>query len=262
MCRKEGQKSMAIPPGAWLRPLNDAPFQVLRLVCFPHSGGSAASYASWTTAVGPRVHLLAVQYPGRDDRFGEPPAAGVRERATSVAVELAQHEFLPTALFGHSLGALVAYETALALRDGGREPQCLAVSSSAPPRHAAGGRVRLADDAELWATVRGLGGIEPELVEDDELADLLLPCLRADIAANETYRPRPDAMPLSCPVRCYYGADDPLVDESRLGEWAAVSTGDFALRIRPGGHFHIFHETENLVADIMAGVTGTPDGEA
>jgi pyochelin biosynthesis protein PchC len=235
----------------WVRELAEgAPAPVLRLVCFPHSGGGPGSYAAWIDAVRRDVQLLGVRYPGREDRFHEPPAASVPDMGAAVAAELSRLDALPCALFGHSLGALVAYETALALRDRGQPPAYLFVSGALPPARAGGGRTHLAGDDELWSTVRELGGIDHTLVEDAELRELLLPTLRADIAVHETYRPSPDSAALSCPVRCYHGIGDPLVSAAELAEWANVSTGPFTLRSRQGAHFHLSHNPAELVEDI------------
>jgi pyochelin biosynthetic protein PchC len=180
--------------------------------------------------------------------------------AARAAAGLARLDPLSCALFGHSLGALVAYETARALRDAGRPPRHLLVSGAAPPKYAGGGRTHLASDGNLWSAVRALGALEPEIAEDDELADILLPALRADISAHERYRPRPGIVPLACPVRCYYGACDPLVDRDLLAGWADVSTGAFTLEARPGAHFYLFEDANGLAAEVMGAVAmpGSP----
>lgn len=178
--------------------------------------------------------------------------------ALSVAGELAGSRNVPCALFGHSLGALVAYETAIFLRDLGFAPSCLLVSGSLPPRQAGSRRLGLSSDGELWSAVCELGGIAPEIAAEDELVELLLPILRADISAHENYQPRADADPLSCPVRCYHGVDDPLVDVDRLAGWAEISTGEFTLHARKGGHFHPFTDPDSLVEDILTTLVARP----
>ncbi|MFJ2768454.1 thioesterase II family protein [Streptomyces sp. NPDC087300] len=237
----------------WVRTLRAAARPRARLVCFPHSGGSTASYAHWAAALPSDVELLAVQFPGRGDRFAERPSGSVRAMAAAVADELATAygnttyentayggtaEPAPTAFFGHSLGALVAYETALALRDAGCEPAHLLVSGCAAPHDVRDGGLHRADDTTLWETVTGLGGFEAEVAHDPELRDLLLPTLRADLTANETYRPHPVSGLLSCPVRCYFGRRDPLVDAGRVTEWGRVTAGAFTVLPHPGGHFY------------------------
>ncbi len=237
---------------SWLRTLRDVPCQRTRLVCFPHSGGYAMSYAPWTAAMPDDVQLAAVQYPGRGDRFGEPPAHSVQEMAACVAAEILGLEPSPCALFGHSLGALVAYETAIALRAAGQPSLQLAVSGSHPPRLAGGGSAHLASDDELWAAVRQMGGVDAEVASNGDLVSLLLPALRADIAMSETYQPQAADPPLACPVYCYYGTDDFLLDTALLPAWAEVTTGSCVLSRREGGHFEIFAKGNGIVEDVLA----------
>jgi pyochelin biosynthesis protein PchC len=235
----------------WVRSLITVADPTVRVVCFPHSGGSAAAFGDWATAMPPGVELVAVQYPGRGDRFVEPLVDDVAAMADHAAAELRR---LPTSdhvLFGHSLGALVAYETAMVLRDMGAEPSRLCASACLPPGQMANRHVHRAPDDEFWAALCRLGGIEPWIAENAELRELLSPALRSDLRAHATYRPRSGAEPLSCPVRCYHGVGDPLVDETRLTEWAGVTTGEFTLRVRTGGHFHLAAEVAELISDVL-----------
>ncbi|MFI1166617.1 thioesterase II family protein [Streptomyces sp. NPDC020801] len=235
----------------WVRSLAAVDRPDVRVVCFPHSGGSATAFSEWPAALPPGVSLVAVQYPGRGDRFGEPPMDDVTAMAGRAAAELLRLPPSEHVLFGHSLGALVAYETALVLRDAGEEPRRLCVSAALPPGTEGGDSIHLAPDDEFWATLCGLGGIEPGIAESAELRELLLPTLRSDLRAHATYRPRPGTPPLSCPVHCYHGVGDPLVDEARLAQWARVTSGEFTLSVRPGGHFHVATGVGELVADVV-----------
>ncbi|RNL73098.1 thioesterase [Streptomyces sp. I6] len=238
---------------SWVRSLNAADRPDARAVCcFPHSGGSAITFGGWSAAVPPDVSLMAVQYPGRGDRFAEPPVDDVAAMAGCAAAELLRLPPAGRLLFGHSLGALVAYETALLLRDAGEEPLALCVSAALPPGEMSNSGVHLAPDDEFWATLCELGGIEPAVADNAELRELLLPTLRSDLRTHANYRPRPGTRPLSCPVRCYHGAGDPLVDEERLEDWARVTSGGFTRTVRPGGHFHLTHDAEGLVADVLS----------
>ena len=235
----------------WVRSLITVAAPTLRVVCFPHSGGSVTAFGDWATAMPPGVELVAVQYPGRGDRFVEPPMDNVVAMAGHAAAELFRLPMSDHVLFGHSLGALVAYETALVLRDMGEEPSRLCASACLPPGHMEDGQIHLAPDGEFWATLCGLGGIEPGIAENAELRELLLPTLRSDLRAHATYQPRSGTKPLSCPVSCYHGVGDPLVDETRLEEWAGITSGEFTLRVRPGGHFHVATEVAELISDIL-----------
>ncbi|RPK57823.1 Phenyloxazoline synthase MbtB [Streptomyces sp. ADI96-02] len=236
----------------WVRSLTGIDGPGVRLVCFPHSGGSAIAFGEWAAAVPSGTALMAVQYPGRGDRFGEPPVDDVAAMADSAAAELLRLPPGDRVLFGHSLGALVAYETALLLRDAGEEPRALCVSAALPPGEMSERNVHLAPDDEFWATLHALGGIEPAVLENKELRELLLPMLRSDLRAHATYRPSPGAGPLSCPVRGYHGEGDPLVAEARLAGWARVTSGEYSGTVRPGGHFHVEHDVPGLVADVLS----------
>jgi pyochelin biosynthetic protein PchC len=235
-----------------VRALNSVECPADRLVCFPHSGGSAATYRGWSSAMPANTQLLAVQYPGHADRIAEAPASSIAEMGSRVAAELSQLDPARCALFGHSLGALVAYETARVLQENGSPAHCLFVSGAPAPWQAGGGSSHRLPDEKLWSALRDLGGIDPDIADDDELRDLLLPVLRSDITLNETYRPAPYPGPLHCRVRCYHNTEDPLVDGAHLGTWAAVGTGRFSMRAWPGGHFQFLSDSNELVGDIVA----------
>ncbi|WP_331743311.1 alpha/beta fold hydrolase (plasmid) [Streptomyces sp. NBC_01136] len=243
-------------PG-WIRPLNEVARPAARVVCLPHSGGSATSYSAWATVMPPDVELLAVQYPGRGDRCAEPLMGSIGEMSAHIAAQLLRltsDDPAPYALFGHSLGAMVAYETALVLRDRGCPPAYLFVSGSAAPGERRSLLTHRATDEELWSSVCALGGIDPAIAQNPELRELVLPALRADVRAGELYRPAPQVRPLPCPVRCYHSPEDPLTRDVDMSAWAARTTGPFSTRERPGGHFHLWIDTDELVGDILSAV--------
>ncbi|MFF8919352.1 thioesterase II family protein [Streptomyces sp. NPDC015032] len=232
--------------------MNNVVNPVVRVVCLPHSGGSAGSYAGWSAVTPPDVQLLAVQYPGRGDRLREAPVGSIAEMSAQVAAELLRLAPVDYALFGHSLGALVAYETALVMRDQGAPPQHLFVSSCTAPDDSRSGITHLASDDELWSSVGRLGGIEPEIAQNDELRDLVLPALRSDVRASETYRPSPTAEPLPCPVRCYHSPEDEFTRDAALAAWSRVTSAPFSVHERSGGHFHLWADPAELVGDLLA----------
>jgi len=236
----------------WVRVLNSVECPAVRLVCFPHSGGSAATYHAWSSAMDMNTELLAVQYPGQADRIAEEPASSIAEMASCVAAELSRLAPARCALFGHSLGALLAYETARMLQDHERPAHWLFVSGAPAPAHAGGGTKHRATDEELWSALLDLGGIEPAVADDAEFRDLVLPALRSYIALTENYRPAPHPEPLHCQVRCYYNTEDPLVDGTRLGAWAEVGTGSFSVRAWAGGHFRFLWDPAELIIDVVA----------
>ncbi|WP_416968201.1 thioesterase II family protein [Streptomyces sp. 4F14] len=219
----------------------------IRLFCFPHAGAGSGAYRAWIPALAPGIDVRPVELPGRDGRWAEPPRTSVSELAHGCAADAldalgTEAQPRPYALFGHSLGAVVAYETARVLLRRGRPPALLVVSGSEPPhRLTAPARPchRLPDDAFLGEVVR-LGGTPAGIREERELLRVLLPALRADFTAAETYRHRPDGLPLPVPIAVYAGADDQTLVQRRLDDWGQLTRFP-AVRHRrfPGTHFYL-----------------------
>lgn len=214
----------------------------LRLFCLPHAGGSAAAFRRWSDELPADVEVVGVQLPGRGARRGEPAHPDMRALATRLARELRGWDDRPFALFGHSMGALLAFEVARELRRWRRtDPEHLLVSALGAPHRDFQRRRDLhrASDEEIVDDLRRQGGIPSQLLERRDLLDAALPALRADLAACETYAYAEDT-PLECPVTAFGGRDDEMVDRSDLLAWRDLTTGRFSLRMLPGGHF--YHE--------------------
>ncbi|MFJ1749557.1 thioesterase II family protein [Streptomyces sp. NPDC088116] len=249
--------STAIPDpggaGSWLRRHRPRSAPRVRLVCLPHAGGSASAYHGWAAALPADVELVALQYPGRQDRFGEPCVEGMAEMADAVTAALLPLTDRPIALFGHSMGAAVAYEVALRLE--GRHqagPRHLFVSAQvAPSRWNRGEDLHLLDDASMVAGVGGLGGMDERVLTDPDLLPLSLPSLRADLRIIETYRPS-HRQRVRAPVTAYSGDSDAGVPVADLAAWSELTSTQFALRIFEGGHFYLLRQQRELLADITA----------
>ncbi|MFI9274500.1 thioesterase II family protein [Kitasatospora sp. NPDC052896] len=230
----------------WCRRFAPSPGAARRLVCFPHAGGSAVYFRPVATALSPRVEVIAVQYPGRQDRRLEPGIDDIGRLADRVVSALAPWRDTPLDLFGHSMGALVAFEVALRLERDGRPPARLFVSGRTAPTAPA----RLPvdpTDAELIADIRSLNGTGAEMLADDELLEMILPAVRNDYRAVTNYRGNPGAV-LSCPITALLGDRDPraTVDETR--DWQAHTTAGFDLRLFPGGHFYLTDRAPDVIA--------------
>ncbi|MEU1621687.1 alpha/beta fold hydrolase [Streptomyces sp. NPDC005722] len=226
-----------------------------KLYCFAHGGGSAAEYVRWArTLTGAELH--AVQLPGRGSRFGEPPLTSMETLVEALA---GQVEFgAPYTFFGHSLGALVAYELTCALREAGHRPPERLVLSGFPaphlPRTSRG--LHLLPDDELLAEVSRLhGGIPREVLDEPEMRALVAVPLRADYTVVETYRWR-DRPPLDVPVTVFGGRDD-RVGEEQLAAWQELTTAPVDVRTFPGGHFYL-REHNAVVLRALAARLRTP----
>lgn len=221
------------------------PDAAVRLYCFPHSGGSPGEFIRWSDRL-PEVEVLGVQSPGRGARLTEPALRDVRAIALALADSV--NFRAPFAFFGHSLGALVAYETTLELRAQGRALPGWLFVSACPGPHLPRHMAPLADlpDAEMLDRIeRHYGPLGIELSDDPELMALVLPAYRADFAAAEIYEYMPGA-PLNIPVTAAGGIDDE-VTENDLCAWAQHTTGPFTLNQYPGGHFYFRAQADALL---------------
>jgi pyochelin biosynthesis protein PchC len=238
--------------GAWLRAYRPSPAAGIQIVCFPHAGGSARFFRTWFDHLPPTVGLLAVQYPGRDDRINEEFASHVGLLAGQIVRALDQVTGPRLALFGHSLGAVVAYEVARRLEAGSASgPAALFVSGRPGPSHQREQNLHLADDEALWADVRRLRGTPDPLLDNPELRHLLAPALRADYRLSETYRPVAGPL-LRCPVIACLGSSDPEVTPTEASSWSEVTRGAFSLRVFSGDHFYLLPRAAEVTAMMLS----------
>jgi surfactin synthase thioesterase subunit len=246
--------TVSLEASAWIRRFHPAPSATARLVCFPHAGGSASYFHPVSAALAPAVEVLAVQYPGRQDRHTEPPVDDLFVLADRLAEVLAPEAEGPVAFFGHSMGASLAFEVARRLEARGTRLAHLFVSGRRAPSAPRDERIHELDDAGLLAEVGRQGGTAAQVLEDDELVRLVLPALRSDYKAAERYhyRPGPD---VGCPVLALLGDSDPKVTEAEARQWASHTSGGFELKTYPGGHFYLneHHAAVNrLIGDRLA----------
>lgn len=226
----------------------------VRLVCFPHAGGTAAFYTAWARALESEpIEVVAAELAGRDAVSGEEPSVDLEHIVNSFVDAIGAVANQPYALFGHSLGALIAFEVARRLRDGSSSrPLHLFVSGAFAPQSSnpLTPLRSIAGDAQfLEAVASRYGGVPRIVLEQAELRASIVPALRADLELTETYAYRPEP-PLACPITAYAGSADPIVSDEGLVQWRAQTTAEFSWQRFDGGHFYLNRARDALLADI------------
>jgi surfactin synthase thioesterase subunit len=224
------------------------PGAVRRLICFPYAGAGASVYREWVSDAD--FDVLPVRLPGRETRLGEPP----REQMDALADELAEaldpvldREFC---FYGHSMGAVLAYEVARRLQDDSSKcPTILFVAASAAPGNTPPSQLQSVarlPDRDLVDVLAGYFGVD-EALRHPELIDLLLPALRGDFMLLESYRPGP-VEPLPYPIVGLYGKEDLHHDREVLAGWRDLTGSSFTLEAMSGNHFFAASEPERVMA--------------
>ncbi|MQS10796.1 thioesterase [Streptomyces kaniharaensis] len=248
--------SSAAVDSPWFRRFRPADSAPARIVFFPHAGGAASFFVDYATALSPYADVLAVQYPGRQNRFVEPAVDSVEELAEQVYRELRPWADRPLTLFGHSLGSAVCFEVARRFaRDGVAGPEHLFVSAGRAPSRPRDTEVHLLSDDGLIAEIGRLGGTDERLLADPELRALILPALRADYTAIETYRCAPDAT-VPQPITALVGDSDDRATVDDASPWAGHTTGGFDLRVFRGGHFYLTEQAPAVLELLTAHLRG------
>ena len=232
----------------WIIPIRIG-LDCIRLICFPYAGGGPQIFFPWRSGLSGTIGIYGVQLPGRGRRLSEPPLTGVEAIVAAVAEVIEPMLDHPIALFGHSMGGLLAFELArYCRRRTGVEPNWLFVSGYQAP-HVPHSRdiVHHLADVEFLDEIRRLAGTPFEILENDEVWQLLLPTLRADFAAVETYTYRPEP-PLSCPIVVFGGLQDRHFPVDSLDAWREQTTGSFSRHLLPGGHFFLRDSEADLLA--------------
>jgi medium-chain acyl-[acyl-carrier-protein] hydrolase len=218
------------------------------------------SYAAWPELLEGKADVWAVQYPGRENRLSEPPIRSVELLSGQLAEAIRAENDKPVVFFGHSLGSLVAFETARALRGlqtagpihlfvSGREGPN--TNDPEPPMH------RLPDGELISELNRRYGnGIPAAVLAEPSLLRVFLPVLRADLEMNETYR-YVTGEPLTCPISAFGGRRDRKVGEVGLGGWRQETRGFFSMRMFEGDHFFVSQKRPQVIAAILEALQAT-----
>lgn len=239
--------------GAWVRRSAGSTTPWARLFCFPHAGGGASAFNGWRKLLPAGVELAAVQLPGREDRQNEAPCQRIDALMPALLSHIAPLTGLPFLFYGHSLGAIVAFDLIREMRRYGLAMPCaLLVSGRRAPQlplsHEAYG---LATDRLFEDYLRLMGATPEAILQRPHWRDRLFPTIRADLNMSDLYEYREEP-PLGCPIHCFPGRDDPLVSATEWRGWAAQTGTGFAHTELPGGHFFAAAEQAAIAREAVA----------
>lgn len=219
-----------------------------RLFLFPYAGGAPSSFNKWATEFPNDIEVSIVHYPGRGSRFNEPPIKELFVLVEKIANAVQPELDKPFFFFGHSFGAMLAFELARRISP---QPQILFVSACGAPHIQNLNRpIHDLSDSEFIKSLQELNGLSTEVASNAELMELLLPVLRADFEAIEKYQYTSTEHRLECPIIAFGGSEDFHVDRARLDAWEHHTNVNFKSKIFPSDHFFI-NTARRLVIDSM-----------
>lgn len=225
------------------------PDPAARLVCLPYAGGSAGYFRPTALALDSSVDVVAMQYPGRQDRRTETPISDLSVLADRIHAVLGAEPDLPLTLFGHSMGAALAFEVARRFEADGRAPVHVFVSGRRAPSTHRDESIHRRDDAGILDELRRMDGTAAVLLQDDELMRAALPALRADYTAIENYGPT-DAVLATTPITALTGDADPKATVAEVDAWRRHTAGAFELKVYRGGHFFLADHAAEINATL------------
>ena len=232
------------------------PYPTVRLFCFPYAGGSSQLFRKWHEELPPAVEVCPIELPGRNSRMAEPPFTQLGPLVEAIAGGIRSRLDKPFALFGHSVGALIAFELArlLAKNDGPGPIHLFVAACHAPHLPDPYPALHALPESEFEAGLRSLNGTRSEVLNNPELMQLLRPVLRADLEVSETYTYRAGP-PLQCPITALGGLQEKRIGRELLQCWSDHTTAAFAVRMLPGDHFFIHTATQLLLRIVSRELT-------
>lgn len=245
---------------SWIRRFHPAQESGVRLICLPHAGGSASFYFPMSRSLSPAVDVLSVQYPGRQDRRLDPVIKDIGEYADAIAAELTPWLDAPAAFFGHSMGAVLAFEVTRRLeRDHDFSPVAIFASGRRAPSCFRDENVHRRDDDGIVKEMRLLSGTNSQILGDEEILRMVLPAIRSDYTAIENYRA--DAgLSVRAPITVLTGDNDPRTSLEEAEAWRGHTTGDFDIHIFQGGHFFLAGHQEQIIKIVSDKLQRTGNG--
>ncbi|MBP0020475.1 MAG: thioesterase [Cyanobacteria bacterium SBLK] len=237
----------SIPYNPWINCCTPNPRAQLRLFCFPYAGGNAAIFRDWHRELPSTLEVCPVELPGRSSRMREPLPRDMPSLIEALGEGLRPYVDRPYVLFGHSFGALVAFEFARYCRDRyDRQPHCLLVSGRQAPHFPDPSPIHALPEEEFIQELKRLNGTPQEILENSDMMQLLVPILRGDLEIDETYEIKAEP-PLEIPIAAFGGDRDPEASKIQLQAWSQHGKNDFSLQMFPGDHFFINTERSLLL---------------
>lgn len=232
----------------WFMPFKCSKNSYIRLFCFHYGGGSASAYKEWARDLVEQVDLIAVQLPGRESRFGEPLLDNVSHVVNELYKSFDSYLERPFIFFGHSIGALIAFEFVRLLRKNGvPQPKHLIVSGTkAPQVPLKRAPIHNLPDSTLTKKIREYNGIPNDILENPELMSIFLPIIRADFSISETYQYNIEEA-LTCPITALGGLSDDTFNSADLIKWEEQTTSLFEYDLLPGNHFFIRSSYQEVI---------------
>lgn len=236
----------------WIAGRKPNPRARLRLFCFPYAGTGASIFRTWPDNLPPEIEVCPVQFPGRGTRLMERSLSRLTPLVQALAEALVPLLDMPFAFFGHSMGALVAFELARQLRrQSGIQPVRLFVSAARAPQVPFRDRpIHALPEGEFLDELRRLNGTPGKLLENAELMQIMVPILRADFAVCETYVYSAEPS-LDCFISSFGGLQDHRVSRGDLEAWRDQTSLGFSLRVFSGDHFFM-NTTQPLLLQVLS----------
>jgi medium-chain acyl-[acyl-carrier-protein] hydrolase len=238
--------------GAWFQSAPASSRTALRMFCFPYAGGSAVIYKKWAELLPATIQVISVELPGRGPRLQEPAFVSVSPLIEELGEAIQPLLDRPFVLFGHSMGAVIAFELARSLRRrGASQPRAVLVSGHRAPQVQRREPITYnLPQAEFIEELIKLDGTPKGVIENVELLEIMIPLLRADFQLVQTYEYSADA-PLPCPIIAYGGLQDHHIPQDLLAPWKELTVSRFALHMLPGDHFFI-RSSQNRLLELLA----------
>lgn len=240
-------------PNEWFVTHDASPSPSLRLFCFPHAGGGASFFIPWRQELSANTGLSVAMLPGRESRFDEPARTSVSHLVESLVAAMSPLLDRPYSFFGHSLGALLAFEIVRVLRRQRRRlPLCLFVSGHRAA-HLPMQREPIyhLPDERFVKRLLELKGTPESVLDNEELMQLFLPLLRADFTASETYQYQAEE-PLPCPISALAATHDDEATVAEVAAWSELTTSSFQFTEYEGDHFYLAHERAEVIRQVTS----------